>query len=194
MTKLGPFDAFDTYWETVKHMEVASGVCGSGTVVGRTSEGNAIVLTNAHVAGTQRGRTVNVERWNVIVVKITIKKSIHQVQRKAQQGNFKSLGHAAAALRLVARRSIRRRRMAASPGSPPNTRRGQLKRSIMYAVNKKRGVALIGPSFEMVGTAGKAHEFGGRYRRERYPKRPFMGPALDKVKDRLPSMWAGSIR
>ncbi len=41
-----------------------SGVCGSGTVVGRTREGNAIVLTNAHVAGTQRGRTVNVERWN----------------------------------------------------------------------------------------------------------------------------------
>lgn len=40
-----------------------SGVCGSGTVVGRDGEGNAIVLTNAHVAGTQRGRTVNLERW-----------------------------------------------------------------------------------------------------------------------------------
>lgn len=41
-----------------------SGVCGSGTVVGRDSAGNAIVLTNAHVAGTQKGRTVNLERWN----------------------------------------------------------------------------------------------------------------------------------
>lgn len=41
-----------------------SGVCGSGTVVGRDSAGNAIVLTNAHVAGTTRGRVVNVERWN----------------------------------------------------------------------------------------------------------------------------------
>ncbi len=41
-----------------------SGVCGSGTVVGRTQEGNAIVLTNAHVAGTTRGRNVNLERWN----------------------------------------------------------------------------------------------------------------------------------
>lgn len=40
-----------------------SGVCGSGTVVGQDGEGNAIVLTNAHVAGTQRGRTVNLERW-----------------------------------------------------------------------------------------------------------------------------------
>jgi len=40
------------------------GVCGSGTVVGRDSAGNAIVLTNAHVAGTTRGRVVAVERWN----------------------------------------------------------------------------------------------------------------------------------
>lgn len=41
-----------------------SGVCGSGTVIGRDSAGDAIVLTNAHVAGTTRGRTVNLERWN----------------------------------------------------------------------------------------------------------------------------------
>ncbi|MEZ6097167.1 MAG: trypsin-like peptidase domain-containing protein [Pirellulaceae bacterium] len=41
-----------------------NGVCGSGTVVGRDDAGNAIVLTNAHVAGTSRGRTVNLERWN----------------------------------------------------------------------------------------------------------------------------------
>ncbi|MBN8605049.1 MAG: hypothetical protein J0M26_28890 [Planctomycetes bacterium] len=130
----------------------------------------------------------------MIAVKVTTKNSINQVKRKVDQGNFKSLGHAAAAIRLVARRSIRRRKSAAMPGSPPNTRRGQLKRSLMYAIDKQRGVALIGPSFEVVGTAGKAHEFGGKYRRERYPKRPFMGPALEKVKDRLPSMWAGSIR
>ena len=42
----------------------ARGGCGSGTIVGRDSQGNAIVLTNAHVAGTTRGRTVNVERWD----------------------------------------------------------------------------------------------------------------------------------
>lgn len=41
-----------------------SGVCGSGTVVGRDEAGNPLVLTNAHVAGTQRGRTVNLERWD----------------------------------------------------------------------------------------------------------------------------------
>jgi hypothetical protein len=130
----------------------------------------------------------------MIAVKITTKNSIDKVKSKAQQGNFKSLGHAAAAIRLVARRSIRKRQTAAMPGTPPNTRRGQLKRSIMYALDKQRGVALIGPDFDVVGASGKAHEFGGRFRRERYPKRPFMGPALEKVKDRLPPMWAGSIR
>lgn len=40
-----------------------SGVCGSGTVVGRDRNQNAIVLTNAHVAGTQKGRVVQLERW-----------------------------------------------------------------------------------------------------------------------------------
>ena len=57
-------DRFDQVVRATVRVTV-SGVCGSGTVVGRTSEGNAIVLTNAHVAGTTRGRTVNVERWNL---------------------------------------------------------------------------------------------------------------------------------
>jgi hypothetical protein len=56
-------DRFDQVIRATVRVTV-SGVCGSGTVVGRTSEGNAIVLTNAHVAGTTRGRTVNIERWN----------------------------------------------------------------------------------------------------------------------------------
>ena len=130
----------------------------------------------------------------MIDVKVTTRKSFDKVKAKAQQGNFKSLGHAAASIRLIARRSIRRRKSTAMPGSPPNTRRGQLKRSIMYSLDKQRGVAIIGPDFDVVGAAGKAHEFGGRFRRERYPKRPFMGPALEKVRDRLPPMWANSIR
>ncbi|MFM8216585.1 MAG: hypothetical protein ACKN82_18365, partial [Pirellula sp.] len=97
-------------------------------------------------------------------------------------------------IRLVARRSIKRRQTASMPGTPPNTRQGQLKRAIVYAIDKQRGIATIGPDISVVGTAGKAHEFGGKFRKERYPKRPFMGPALDKVKDRLPPLWANSVR
>jgi phage gpG-like protein len=130
----------------------------------------------------------------MIGVRVKTKNSIDKVKAKVKQGNFKSLGHAGAAIRLVARRSIRKRKSASMPGTPPNTRRGQLKRSILYSLDKQRGVVLIGPDYEVVGTAGKAHEFGGLFRREVYPKRPFMGPALEKVKDRLPSMWSSSIR
>ncbi len=64
ITELASVDRFaHTILATVRC--TVSGVCGSGTVVGRDGDGNAIVLTNAHVAGTQRGRVINVERWNL---------------------------------------------------------------------------------------------------------------------------------
>ena len=62
-TQAQSLDRFDQVIRATVRVTV-SNVCGSGTVVGRTAEGNAIVLTNAHVAGTKRGRMVNVERWN----------------------------------------------------------------------------------------------------------------------------------
>jgi hypothetical protein len=62
-TQAQSLDRFDQVIRATVRVTV-NNVCGSGTVVGRTSDGNAIVLTNAHVAGTTRGRTVNVERWN----------------------------------------------------------------------------------------------------------------------------------
>lgn len=41
-----------------------NGACGSGTIVGKDSAGNALVLTNAHVAGTTRGRRATIQRWD----------------------------------------------------------------------------------------------------------------------------------
>jgi hypothetical protein len=113
---------------------------------------------------------------------------------KSKQANFKNLGHAGAALRLTARRSIRTRQKPSPPGTPPHTRRGQLRRAIAYDVDKPRGVVVIGPERGAVGKSGSAHEFGGRYLRQRYPKRSFMGPALEKLQDRLPDFWANSVR
>jgi len=130
----------------------------------------------------------------VISVKVTTKNETRNLLAKARQGSFKSLGHAGAAIRLTARRSIRRRKSASPVGTPPSTRRGQLKRAIAFAVEKQQQLVVIGPQHEVVGESAKAHEFGGRYRREQYEKRPFMGPALEKVKDRLPPLWAGSVR
>ena len=112
----------------------------------------------------------------------------------ARKGNITSLGHACAAIRLTGRRSIRKSPKASAPGTPPNTRRGRIKNAIRYAVLPDKQSVVIGPDAEIAGTSAKAHEFGGRYKREQYEKRPFMGPALEKTKSRLPAMWAGSIR
>jgi hypothetical protein len=130
----------------------------------------------------------------MIAAKVKTKDETRKVRAKAQQGNFKSLGHAGAALRLTAKRSIRRRKKASPEGQPPSTRRGQLRGAILYAVEKERGLVVIGPDQSKVGTSGAAHEHGGRYKRQQYPKRPFMGPALEKTKDRLPKLWAGSVK
>ena len=120
--------------------------------------------------------------------------STRKVARRTKQGSIKSLGHAGASIRTVARRSIRRRKSASAEGKPPHTRKGQLRSAIFYSVEKSNDQVVIGPEHGKVGRSASAHEHGGRYRRQRYPRRPFMGPALEKTKDRLPRMWAGSVR
>lgn len=119
---------------------------------------------------------------------------MQKVVKKARRANIESLGHAGGAIRLAAVRSIRKRKGPAPAGQPPHTHTRRLPRAIKYAVEKQRQAVVIGPDVEAFGTAGKAHEHGGRYKKERYAKRPFMGPALEKTKDRLPKFWAGSVR
>ena len=118
----------------------------------------------------------------------------NRVLRKARTGSIRSLGHAGAAIRLAARRSIRTRLGPSAPGAPVHSRRGQMRRAILYAVERRRQRVLIGPTYEIVGPSAAAHEFGGRYRGDDYPARPFMGPALEKIRPRLPKFWAASIR
>jgi hypothetical protein len=130
----------------------------------------------------------------MIGIRIRTEFNSRKITRKAKDANFRSLGHAAASIRLTAKRSIRRSKTESSPGTPPHTRKGQLKKSIVYAVEKQKETAVIGPDIAIVGQSAMAHEFGGRYRGDRYDRRPFMGPALRKMKDRLPRKWAGSIR
>lgn len=130
----------------------------------------------------------------MIGVKVRIQDRMERVKRKAKDASFKSLGHAGAAIRLTARRSIRKRKAASEPGQPPHTRKGQLKRAIVYAVERSEERVVIGPEHAVVGPSAMAHEFGGRFRGDRFDRRPFMGPALMKVKDRLPRKWAGSVR
>ncbi len=116
-----------------------------------------------------------------------------RIAKASRDGSIKSLGHGAATIRLIARRSIKRSAEPSAPGKPPHTRKGQIKKAILYEVEKAEQRAVIGPEFSVVGPSAMAHEHGGRFRGGRFRKRPFMGPALVKTTPRLPRMWAGSV-
>jgi hypothetical protein len=151
-------------------------------------------------------------------IKVRTKFDKRKLVKKAKEGSFRSLGHAAASIRLAARGSIRRSKNPSAPGRPPHTRTGVLKRSIIYAIENK-DAAYIGPAetegWGAIAQIGEIHEFGGTNKRyiakkrakflgrmgekksmaiKRYPKRPFMRPALEKRKDRIPRHWKNSIR
>lgn len=127
-------------------------------------------------------------------VRVKTKMDAGKVTKAARAGSITSLAHAGAAIRLQARHSIRKSKKKSRTGTPPNTRKGRLRNAIKYAVTKSPLSAVIGPDVEVAGTSGRAHEFGGRYKKEHYDQRPFMGPALEKTKDRLPAFWRGSIK
>ncbi len=121
------------------------------------------------------------------------------LDKAARKSAITTLPRAGALIRAIARNSLGRKKgktskeRASAPGQPPNTR-GLLRRSIRFElINNKTGV-IIGPDANLISNAGKAHEFGGRFRREVYPKRPFMGPALEKALPKLPRLWAKSVR
>jgi hypothetical protein len=130
----------------------------------------------------------------VSAVRAKTKFDAKKLRKAAKAGSIKSLGHAGAAIRIAARRSIKKSKEPSTAGSPPNTRRGRIKNALKYAVSADKQSVVIGPDVEIAGTSAKAHEFGGRYKREQYDKRPFMGPALEKTRSRLPAMWAGSVK
>ena len=130
----------------------------------------------------------------MVGMKCKTRSHMGKVVAAARKASIQSLGHAGAAIRLAARRSIKRSPTASAPGRPPHTRRGLLKNAILYAVEPRQQSVVIGPDVGFVGTSASAHEFGGRYRKEHYPRRSFMGPALEAVRERLPRHWAASVR
>ena len=130
----------------------------------------------------------------MVGMKVRTRSDVPKVLRKVRRANITNLGHAGGTIRKVAQHSIKKSPSASAPGTPPHTRRGQLRRSVLYAVEKGKQSVVIGPDVRLVGTSATAHEFGGRYRREQYPKRRFMGPALEKTSAKLPRHWAGSVR
>ena len=97
-------------------------------------------------------------------------------------------------VRTVARRKVKTGERPSTPGTPPHSRTGALRRGILFGVERRRESVLVGPSERFVGTSAAAHEFGGAYKRERYPKRPLMGPSLKESAPRLARMWQDAVK
>ncbi len=127
---------------------------------------------------------------------VKIVKKFDRVKKVVDNSILATFGDAARLTRTIARRSIRRRARNnyAPAGQPPRTRFGSIRNSILYDVDKKSQVALIGPAYSRIGPVAAAHEHGGFFRHRRYEARPFMRPAFQKVIPRLSKLWRYSIR
>ena len=87
-----------------------------------------------------------------------------------------------------------RQRPASPPGTPPFTHTGALKAAILFAYDPSHQSVVVGPSRTRLGNIAHLHEFGGRRKGKTYPARPFMRPALERTKPKLPGFWRNSIR
>jgi len=144
-----------------------------------------------------RMKTVSVEMF------FDRKKVIHAADR----ANRRNLSKAGAFIRTTAKHSIRKRKAASAPGSPPSSHTGLLRRFIFFGYERARQTVVVGPMRlnQKAGTAPAALEHGGtsfvedtrrwrRKRRLRIAARPFMGPALAKEAPKFPKLWANSIK
>ena len=113
---------------------------------------------------------------------------------RAAKASVDVLRRMGAYIRRVAQSKVRQSRNPSQPGEPPHTRRGALKRGILFGVDRRTGSVVVGPSIRFVGTSMQAHEFGGGYKRERYPKRPLMGPSLRESAPHLAKMWEDAVK
>jgi hypothetical protein len=119
------------------------------------------------------------------------------VQRAVNKAKRAALSKAGAFIRTTARHSLRRKKVAAPPGQPPHSHVGLLKRFLFFAYEPASESVVIGPAkLEHGGKTLVERRRRGKVVRCRLTieSRPFMGPALEKERPKLPKRWAGSVR
>lgn len=116
-----------------------------------------------------------------------------KLEQAVKFANFRNLGQAGAIVRKLGAKSLKKSPRKSAAGTPPNTRKGALPKAILYAVEEGRRV-VVGPAYHLMKNAGRAHEKGGKFRGDVYEKRPFMVPALLRVRSQIPSIWRDSVR
>lgn len=111
-------------------------------------------------------------------------------------------------VRTRARSSIRKRKKISQPGQPPSSHTGLLKDKLFFVFERERKGVVIGPArlnkpglpapqlLEQGGAvtvtrrtkAGKTKQV-----RRVYQPRPFMGPAFEKERPKLPELWQNAV-
>ena len=94
-------------------------------------------------------------------IRVRIEKDFDNVLRAAERSNDLSLRRAGAYVRGVAMKGIKTSKVFSKPGDRPHTRKGRLRKSIIFAVDQKGVNVLIGPHSGAIGKVGATHEFGG---------------------------------
>ncbi len=148
----------------------------------------------------------------VAIIKTKIDWNPKELRRQLKKANITNLGRAGFLIRREARKKLRKKHLSkkkkiidgktflvklpSRPGEAPRGSGGNhsLRASIRFEVSKQKDDVIIGPDAGVVDQVGEAHEFGGKYEGEDYPKRPFMGPSLDIIKGKLPKIWASSVK
>ena len=132
------------------------------------------------------------------------------VLEKVDAATRKVLSRFGAFVRTTARHSIRKRKAVSAPGSPPSSHVGTLKRLIFFGYDPARKSVVIGPTplgggsavvpelLEQDHKVGTTRRVRGRHHGKAvlmtYRARPFMGPAFEQEKAKLPALWAGSVK
>jgi len=118
----------------------------------------------------------------------------------------KVLSKAGAFIRTAAKTSIRKRKKSAPPGSPPYSHEGSLRRLILFGYDKANDSVVVGPVGFKKSTAPNVLEYGGdtvvlsrrggrlTSRKVKIAPRPYMAPALERERPKLPLLWRNSIR
>jgi len=117
----------------------------------------------------------------------------------------KVLSKFGAYVRRGARSSIRKRKRVSQPGKPPSSHSGLLKKFIFFGYDRAAQSVVVGPvALRSKAEAPELLEHGGQVQRRvgrrrpkvkvmRYRPRPFMAPAFDTEKPKLPAMWKDSV-
>ena len=127
------------------------------------------------------------------------------VVRSVDKSTRKVLSKFGAFVRRTAKQSIRKRKKPSTPGMPPSSHTGLLKRFIFFGYDQQKNSVVIGPTQLTENNRGQAPnvlEYGGRTTVEVNTKnthvkirpRPFRGPAFEKEKQSLPALWQDSVK